>query len=158
MKFSEVSDLMDKFERSSIRELFWREGQAELQLSKNDSTIQVSEKSSSIEKIDLPIQEVVKANEKEQDSPVVDFSVEKKEKEGETVKSPLVGVAYLKPAPDKAEFISVGDYVKKGQTLLIIEAMKVMNEIPAEKDGVVTEILVSTEQLIEFGQELVRIK
>ena len=51
------------------------------------------------------------------------------EAEGEAVTSPLVGVAYLKPSPDKAEFAKVGDSVKKGQTLLIIEAMKVMNEI-----------------------------
>ena len=74
------------------------------------------------------------------------------------VTSPLVGVAYLKPAPDKADFISVGDSVKKGQTLLIIEAMKVMNEIPAPKDGVVTEIIVSPEAMVEYGEELVRIK
>ena len=62
--------------------------------------------------------------------------------EGDLVESPLVGVAYLAPAPDKPNFVSVGDTVKKGQTLLIIEAMKVMNEVPAPKDGVVTEVLV----------------
>ena len=54
--------------------------------------------------------------------------------------------------------LTVGDSVKKGQTLVIIEAMKVMNEIPAPKDGVVTEILVSNEEMVEFGKGLVRIK
>ena len=67
--------------------------------------------------------------------------------EGDVVESPLVGVAYLAAGPDKPAFVSVGDSVKKGQTLVIIEAMKVMNEIPAPKDGVVTEILVSNEEM-----------
>ncbi|MBF0806052.1 acetyl-CoA carboxylase biotin carboxyl carrier protein [Streptococcus sp. 19428wA2_WM07] len=78
--------------------------------------------------------------------------------EGDLIESPLVGVAYLSPGPDKAAFISVGDMVKKGQTLLIVEAMKIMNEIPAPKDGVVTEILVANEEIVEFGKGLVRIK
>ena len=78
--------------------------------------------------------------------------------EGDLVESPLVGVAYLAPAPDKPNFVSVGDSVKKGQTLLIIEAMKVMNEVPAPKDGVVTEVLVENEEVVEFGKGLVRIK
>ncbi|MDU6351844.1 MAG: biotin/lipoyl-containing protein, partial [Streptococcus mitis] len=78
--------------------------------------------------------------------------------EGDVVESPLVGVAYLAAGPDKPAFVSVGDNVKKGQTLVIIEAMKVMNEIPAPKDGVVTEILVSNEEMVEFGKGLVRIK
>ena len=78
--------------------------------------------------------------------------------EGDLVESPLVGVAYLAAGPDKPNFVSVGDTVKKGQTLVIIEAMKVMNEIPAPKDGVVTEILVENEEMVEFGKGLVRIK
>ena len=78
--------------------------------------------------------------------------------EGDLVESPLVGVAYLAAGPDKPAFVTVGDSVKKGQTLVIIEAMKVMNEIPAPKDGVVTEILVSNEEMVEFGKGLVRIK
>ncbi|MBS7015793.1 biotin/lipoyl-containing protein, partial [Streptococcus sp.] len=55
-------------------------------------------------------------------------------------------------------FISVGDTVKKGQTLLIVEAMKVMNEVPAPKDGVITEILVTNEEVVDYGKGLVRIK
>ena len=78
--------------------------------------------------------------------------------EGEVVESPLVGVAYLSPSPEKPAFISVGDTVKKGQTLLIVEAMKVMNEVPAPKDGVITEILVTNEEVVDYGKGLVRIK
>ena len=78
--------------------------------------------------------------------------------EGEVVESPLVGVAYLASGPDKPAFVQVGDSVSKGQTLLIIEAMKVMNEVPAPRDGIVTEILVSNEEMVEFGKGLVRIK
>ena len=78
--------------------------------------------------------------------------------EGDVVESPLVGVAYLASGPDKPSFVSVGDQVKKGQTLMIIEAMKVMNEVPSPKDGLVTEILVQNEEMVEFGKGLVRIK
>ena len=73
--------------------------------------------------------------------------------EGDVVESPLVGVAYLAAGPDKPAFVSVGDSVKKGQTLVIIEAMKVMNEIPAPKDGVVTEILVLTKKWLSLVKD-----
>ena len=62
------------------------------------------------------------------------------------------------PSPEKPAFVSVGDTVKKGQTLLIVEAMKVMNEVPAPKDGVITEILVANEEVVDYGKGLVRIK
>lgn len=74
--------------------------------------------------------------------------------EGTPVKAPLVGVFYASPSPDKSAYVSVGDRVSKGDVLCIIEAMKVMNEITAEKDGVINQILVENEQLVEYGQEL----
>ena len=77
--------------------------------------------------------------------------------EGDVVESPLVGVAYLAAGPDKPHSSQLV-IVSKRSTLVIIEAMKVMNEIPAPKDGVVTEILVSNEEMVEFGKGLVRIK
>lgn len=70
------------------------------------------------------------------------------------VTSPMVGTAYTKPSPDADDFISVGDTVKEGQTLLIIEAMKVMNQIPAPKSGVVKQICYSDAQPVEFGEVL----
>lgn len=80
------------------------------------------------------------------------------EKAGNLIKSPLVGTFYAAPSEDAEPFIKVGDTVKKGQTLAIVEAMKLMNEIESEFDGVVTEILVENEENVEYGQPLFRIQ
>ncbi|MFZ2099692.1 MAG: acetyl-CoA carboxylase biotin carboxyl carrier protein subunit, partial [Oricola sp.] len=74
---------------------------------------------------------------------------------GHEVHSPMVGTAYLAPAPDAANFVEVGQTVKEGQTLLIIEAMKTMNQIPSPRSGTITEILVSDSEPVEYGQPLV---
>ena len=74
------------------------------------------------------------------------------------VSSPMVGTIYLKPDPESEPFISEGDKVKKGDTLLIIEAIKTMNNIPADKDGVIKKVLVENEQPIQFGDPLVIIE
>lgn len=74
------------------------------------------------------------------------------------VTSPMVGTAYLKPAPDKPAFIEIGTAVRQGQTILIIEAMKTFNEIPAPRAGVVREILVENGEPVEFGAPLVVIE
>ncbi|ASE40702.1 acetyl-CoA carboxylase biotin carboxyl carrier protein [Brevundimonas vesicularis] len=74
---------------------------------------------------------------------------------GEEVKSPMVGTAYLQASPEAPAFVQPGDKVKKGQTLLIVEAMKTMNPIQAPRDGVVAEILVGDAQPVEFGEPLV---
>jgi acetyl-CoA carboxylase biotin carboxyl carrier protein len=76
-------------------------------------------------------------------------------RQGEEVKSPMVGTVYLQASPEAPPFIAVGDKVKKGQTLLIIEAMKTMNPIQAPRDGVVVEVLVGDAQPVEFGEPLV---
>ncbi|QQQ19187.1 acetyl-CoA carboxylase biotin carboxyl carrier protein [Brevundimonas vitis] len=76
-------------------------------------------------------------------------------KAGEEVKSPMVGTAYLRPSPEAQVFVQVGDKVKKGQTLLIVEAMKTMNPIQSPRDGVVAEVVVGDAQPVEFGEPLV---
>ncbi|MCR4627845.1 MAG: acetyl-CoA carboxylase, biotin carboxyl carrier protein, partial [Treponema sp.] len=73
------------------------------------------------------------------------------------VSSPLVGVFYAAPAENAEPFVSVGDAVKKGDTLCIIEAMKLMNEVRAEQDGVISKICVTNGQIVEYGTELFRI-
>ena len=73
---------------------------------------------------------------------------------GKAVTSPMVGVFYAAPAPDQPPFVSVGDRVKKGQVLCIIEAMKLMNEITAEQDGTLREICAQNGELVEYGQPL----
>lgn len=77
--------------------------------------------------------------------------------EGNIVKSPLVGVFYAAPAEDAAPFVAVGDKVEKNQTLAIVEAMKLMNEIESEYAGTVAEIYVENGQAVEYGQPLFRI-
>lgn|SRR5690625_4461516 len=74
------------------------------------------------------------------------------------VTAPIVGTFYAAPAPDAADYVRVGDRVTKGTVLCIIEAMKLMNEIEAEVDGVIAEILVSNEAPVEYGQTLFRIR
>ena len=162
MNLNEIKDLMAQFDQSSLREFSYKNGADELQFSKNEARM-ASEAPAQV----VPVPTAVAA------SPVVsapsapvESAVEEAPApaettvapEGDVVESPLVGVAYLAAGPDKPAFVTVGDSVKKGQTLVIIEAMKVMNEIPAPKDGVVTEILVSNEEMVEFGKGLVRIK
>ena len=79
------------------------------------------------------------------------------QKEGTLVLSPTVGVFYASPSPDARPFVEVGDQVKKGDTLCIIEAMKLMSEIPSEVDGTVAEICVGNGQVVEYNQPLFRI-
>ena len=80
-----------------------------------------------------------------------------KDGQGQLVVSPLVGVFYAAPSEEEAPFVQVGDRVKKGQTLGIVEAMKLMNNIESEYDGTVTEILVKNGQNVEYNQPLFRI-
>ena len=74
---------------------------------------------------------------------------------GEVIKSPIVGTAYLSPEPGAKPFVSVGKKIKKGETLLIVEAMKTMNHVPATKEGVVKKICVEDGQPVEFGQTII---
>lgn len=73
------------------------------------------------------------------------------------IKSPLVGTFYAAPAADSAPFVKIGDRVKKGQVLAIVEAMKMMNEIESDCDGMISEILVNNGEAVEFGQPLFKI-
>ena len=162
MNLNEIKDLMAQFDQSSLREFSYKNGTDELQFSKNEARIAseapaqvapaptVAAASPVVSAPSTPVESVVEEAPASAETTVAP--------EGDVVESPLVGVAYLAAGPDKPAFVTVGDSVKKGQTLVIIEAMKVMNEIPSPKDGVVTEILVSNEEMVEFGKGLVRIK
>ena len=74
------------------------------------------------------------------------------------VTSPIVGTAYLAPGPGARKFIEVGQKIKKGQTIIIVEAMKTMNHVPSTQDGVVSKVLVKDGEPVEFGQPLISIK
>tara|TARA_Y100000590_G_scaffold160733_1_gene184282 strand:- start:18 stop:425 length:408 start_codon:yes stop_codon:yes gene_type:complete len=80
------------------------------------------------------------------------------ESNGTNVTSPIVGTAYLAPEPGAKKFVEVGQKVKKGQTIMIIEAMKTMNHVPSTQDGVVSKVLVKDGEPVEFGQPLISVK
>jgi acetyl-CoA carboxylase biotin carboxyl carrier protein len=80
------------------------------------------------------------------------------ERKGDVVNSPMVGTVYLQPQPDSPPFVKVGDTVTAGQTLLIVEAMKTMNPIPAPRGGKIVEIIVQDAQPVEFGEPLIVIE
>lgn len=163
MNLNDIKDLMTQFDQSSLREFSYKNGTDELQFSKNEARpvpevatqvapAPVLATPSPVAPTSAPAETVA------EEVPAPAEAEASVATEGNLVESPLVGVVYLAAGPDKPAFVTVGDSVKKGQTLVIIEAMKVMNEIPAPKDGVVTEILVSNEEMVEFGKGLVRIK
>ena len=78
--------------------------------------------------------------------------------DGIRIKSPIIGTAYLAPEPGAKKFVEVGDKIKKGQTVMIVEAMKTMNHVPSTTDGEVKKILIEDGQPVEFGQTLVLLK
>ena len=163
MNISEIKDLLAQFDASTLREFSYKNGGEELSLSKNQtSSVVASPVAPAVEVVSpapqAPVAPVVAPTVEAPSASDKDVAAPASAAEGDVVESPLVGVAYLSSAPDKPAFISVGDTVKKGQTLLIVEAMKVMNEVPAPKDGVITEILVTNEEVVDYGKGLVRIK
>ena len=161
MNISEIKDLLAQFDASTLREFSYKNNGEELNLSKNQtSSVTAAPVAPTVEVVAPAPQAPVAAPAAVETpaTPVEEASAPAQAAEGEVVESPLVGVAYLSPSPEKPAFVSVGETVKKGQTLLIVEAMKVMNEVPAPKDGVITEILVANEEVVDYGKGLVRIK
>ena len=80
------------------------------------------------------------------------------ESNGTNITSPIVGTAYIAPEPGAKKFVEIGQKIKKGQTIMIVEAMKTMNHVPSTQDGVVSKILVKDGEPVEFGQPLISIK
>ena len=80
------------------------------------------------------------------------------ESDGTNISSPIVGTAYLAPEPGGKKFVEVGQKIKKGQTIMIVEAMKTMNHVPSTQDGIVNKILVKDGEPVEFGQPLISVK
>ncbi len=144
MEFENLITLIRTVSDSSLTDLTYKQGNEKLVLSKRQGTVQVISQAGGGE---LPA--AVQAGSSE---------TEKKAEEGHLVISPLVGVFYAAPAEDAAPFVSVGDHVAKGQTLAIVEAMKLMNDIECDVDGTVAEILVENGQAVEYGQPLFRIR
>ena len=104
----------------------------------------------------------VKVSRAMNNSSVISSEVNKKktiiESNGRSVTSPIVGTAYLAPEPDAKKFVEVGQKIKKGQTIMIVEAMKTMNHVPSTENGTVSKIFVKDGEPVEFGQPLISVK
>ena len=137
MEFENLLTLIKTVSDSELTEFSYEENGSSIHLKKKKETV------------------VVAGNTRLKESDIVQQKSD--EPEGQIVKSPLVGTFYAAPSEDAEPFVSVGDQVKKGQTLAIVEAMKLMNEIESDFDGKVAEIYVENGQAVEYGQPLFRI-
>ena len=134
-----IKELVDNLKEFELTELEYQDGQIK---------IKVSKASKGIEQIKTSA--VVSTNK------TVLKSAD--DSDGIRVKSPIIGTAYLAPEPGAKKFVEVGDKIKKGQTVMIVEAMKTMNHVPSTADGIVKKILIEDGQPVEFGQTLVLLK
>ena len=132
-----IKELTDYLNEFSLTEIEYSEKDFKIKVSKASSLISSSEQTSRVE---------VLAGENK---------IEKEVATGNKVTSPIIGTAYLAPEPGGKRFIEIGKKVKKGDTLMIVEAMKTMNHVPSPYDGVVKEICVSDGQPVEFDQVIV---
>ena len=130
----ELSDYLDEF---NLTELEYTEKDTKIKVSKNNISV-------NNQNTPNPKTEVNNSN----------ISPSEKAKTGIEVKSPIIGTAYHAPEPGAKKFVEVGKKIKKGDTVMIVEAMKTMNHVPSTADGVVKEICVEDGQPVEFGQNL----
>ena len=131
-----IKELVDYLDEFNLTELEYQDGAKKIKVSKASKQSFQQNKSDPI-----PLNKKILEN--------VDVN------DGEIIKSPIIGTAYLAPEPSAKKFIEVGDKIKKGQTIMIVEAMKTMNHVPSTKDGIVKEICVEDGQAVEFGQPII---
>ena len=154
MEFENLLTLIKTVSDSELTDFDYEENGTRIRLKKKKETVVVSGASSNVPVMGLEnirtVENVAAVN-------TANTQADNSEPEGMIVKSPLVGTFYAAPAEDADPFVSVGDQVKKGQTLAIVEEMKLMNEIESDFDGKVAEIYVENGQAVEYGQPLFRI-
>ena len=134
-----IKELVDNLKEYELTELEYQDGQTKIKVSKVTRGIEQSKTGAVVS----PNKTVLNTS---------DTS------DGIRVKSPIIGTAYLAPEPGAKQFVNIGDKIKKGQTVMIVEAMKTMNHVPSTNDGEVKKILVEDGQPVEFGQTLVLLK
>ena len=137
MELQELYSLMERFSSSGLTELEWKQGEEKVRLRREPAPVVQAGATA-------PVAAPIPAPEKRE--------------EGELVKAPLVGVFYAAPAPGEAPFAAPGKQVKKGETLCLLEAMKMMSEVPAPADCVVEEVLVKDGEAVSYGQPLFRVR
>ena len=134
-----IKELVDNLKEFGLTELEYQEGQTKIKVSKASKAIEQSKSSAMVS----PNKAVLNTSDTT---------------DGIRVKSPIIGTAYLAPEPGAKKFVNVGDKVKKGQTIMIVEAMKTMNHVPSTSEGEVKKVLVEDGQPVESGQTLVLLK
>ena len=134
-----IKELVDNLKEFDLTELEYQEGQTKIKVSKASKGIEIGKTSSIVS----PNKSVLKTSD---------------DSDGVRVKSPIIGTAYLAPEPGAKKFVEIGDKIKKGQTVMIVEAMKTMNHVPSTSDGEVKKILIEDGQPVEFGQTLILLK
>jgi acetyl-CoA carboxylase biotin carboxyl carrier protein len=134
-----IKELVENLKEFQLTELEYQEGQTKIKVSKASKVLDQAKTSAIVS----PNKSVLKSSD---------------ESDGIRIKSPIIGTAYLAPEPGAKKFIEVGDKIKKGQTVMIVEAMKTMNHVPSTADGEVKKILIEDGQPVEFGQTLVLLK
>ena len=152
MDLRKIKKLMELLEDSGIAEIEVKEGEESIKLSRNiqyQHPIPVNQPVMPIAQTQQPITKEItpEASTKEQALP-----------EGDTIESPMVGTFYRAASPDSKAFVEEGQKVNKGDTVCILEAMKMMNQVTAEKSGTIIKILVNDSEPVEFGQPLFIIK
>jgi|TARA_B100001750_G_C15354056_1_gene518726 acetyl-CoA carboxylase biotin carboxyl carrier protein len=139
MDLRKIKKLMELLQQSGISEIEVKEGEESIKLSRSSKN-QNEQVSFDNKHISQPIQE--------------NLSSQQKQTLGNTIDSPMVGTFYRSPSPDSKPFVEKGQKVNKGDTVCILEAMKMMNQVTAEESGVIKDILVEDAEPVEFGQPL----
>ena len=150
---------MDKKKLTEIIEIFKESGLGKMEISETaaDKTFTLKLERNAEMVAALPVPAAVSAPAKEAAVPALAPEDIKDYNKYRDIRSPMVGIFYSAPSPDAEPFVKVGKKVKKGDTLCIIEAMKLMNDVVAEEDGEIVEICAENGSLVEFGQVLFKI-
>lgn len=154
MNLQDIEDLINNFENSTVREMKLDFQELHLYLNKNTNTSLKSEEAENASSPKTFTVQPEKTIQLSQEEKVDSMKLE----ETESIKSPLVGTIYLQPKPGQASFVSVGDHVKKGDTVCIVEAMKMMTEVKSKVAGTIVEVCVENEDLVECEQPLFLVK
>jgi len=152
----QLRELVTILNKTDITELTLESGDLRLSIRKSETKVAASPTNVSASALSAPVIDTVQHNNVPTHSATIADSLPAKKLI--EITSPMVGTFYRSPAPDEPPFIELGDVVKKGSTVCIIEAMKLMNEIESESTGKIVEILVENTQPVEYGQVLMRLE
>ncbi len=134
-----IKELVEHLNEFNLTELEYQEGQTKIKVAKGSKSIEQVKSSAVV-------------------SPNKAVLSESSESDGIRIKSPIIGTAYLAPEPGAKKFVEVGQKIKKGQTIMIVEAMKTMNHVPSSHDGIVKKISVEDGQPVEYDQILILVE